>query len=369
MHTRCERSKRTARRAMLSGGIAAVAMLATAGQAFADSVSLSVTTTTGASDPVAGVSRIFTLSGTSAVANRVWVKYRAPGGAACAPSASQDSGEPLFREFSSFYGTSVNGAFSLQEASTWSEAGTLVFCYWLSSSSSDIATPFTQTITFRRPTGTITASINPIAPRPGQAATVTVTGASESVARVFAKVRPAGGAPCAATYSSDTGDELLGGTEVNGAFSLPVSMTQENAGSYLLCLWLAGSSDDPTPIAGPQPQPFTVGVPPAPAPAPPAAVPPQRVSSTLTVTRRKTRRAGRYAGRLRTTRICRRNRVVVLRRVGSGARSFARSRTRADGTYTLKRSRRLRGRVYVVVAARRQGAVICASGRTRRIRG
>jgi len=348
------------RKRVLTGLTVAVGFLALGtGPAFADSVTLSVTTTTGASDPAAGVGRVFTLSGTSAVATRVWVRYRAPGGAPCAPSPSTDSGEELFDDSTPYFNSAnVNGAFKIARASTWNAPGTYVFCYWLSPQSNTVSTPFTQAITFRAPTGTITATVNPITPMAGQTATVNVTGASEVPAYVFAKIRGDGGAPCAPTYSSDTGTELIESTSVNGAFSLSATTTQLTAGTYLICLWLADSYDDPTPIAGPQPQPFTVL-------APPPVVQKERISVSSTLRRR----GARYRGTISTRRDCLNRRVVVLRRVGSGKKSFGQTRTRSNGTFTIQRSRRLRGKVYVVVASRGQGPVTCSLGRSGQIRG
>jgi len=352
------------KRAALCGVVVAIGLLVGPGQAFADSATISVTTTTGASDPAAGVARVFTLSGTSAVATAVWVKYRAAGGAACAPSAEADTGTSLYRGSTSFYGRAVNGAFTLSGADTWRTPGTFVFCIWLSSQATSVATPFMQAITFRAPTGTITASVNPITPQVDEAATVTVTGASEMAASVFAKIRPGGGVGCAPTFSADSGDGLIFGKGVDGAFSLPVTTTQRTAGSYLLCLWLATSSTDPAPIAGPQPQLFNVVGPP-PAPPQPAAVPPTRVAASSSLRRR----GSRYSGRLNTRSDCLRRRTVVLRRVGSGTRSFGRTLTRNDGTFTFQRTRRLRGRIYVVVVARRQAQTICSAGRSATLRG
>jgi hypothetical protein len=98
-----------------------------------------------------------------------------------------------------------------------------------------------------------TPPVWPAIPRPGKSATLTVTGASEAPMQAYAKIRAAGGAPCAPTYNADSGDSLLDGTDVNGAFSLTADVTRGDPGSYLICLWLASSSDDPAPIAGPQP--------------------------------------------------------------------------------------------------------------------
>lgn len=359
-----ERSRRTyhiGKRAALCGLAIALGLLVGPGQALADSATISVTTTAGAPDPVAGVPRTFTLAGSSALPSRVWVKYRPPGGAACAPSAYTDSGTPLF-DFTPFYGGNVNGAFNFSNADAWRTPGSFVFCIWLSDSSTTVTTPFTQAINFRSPTGTITATVNPITPRINEAATVTVTGASEAPAKVFAKLRPAGGAACAPTFSADSGDSLITGESVNGAFSLPVTTTPSAAGSYLLCLWLAASSTDPAPIAGPQPQPFTVVGPP---PPPPVAAASTRVAASSSLRRR----GSRYSGRLSTSSDCLGQRTVVLRRLGGGTKAFGRTLTRTNGTFTFQRTRRLRGSVYAVVVAQRRATTICGAGRSTPIRG
>jgi hypothetical protein len=359
---RSGRNERAGKRAALFGLAVAIGLLGTSGQAFADSATISVTTTTGASDPAAGVARVLTLSGTSAVATDVWVKYRAVGGAACAPSADADSGTELSFGNTSFWGRAVNGAFTFSGAEAWRAPGTFVFCIWLSAQRTSVATPFTQAISFRAPTGTITATVNPVTPQIDETATVTVTGASEAPSSVFAKVRPSGGTGCAPTFSADVGDDLIFDKAVDGAFSIPVTTTQRTAGSYLLCLWLARSSTDPAPIAGPQPQPFNVVGPP---PPPQAVVPPTLVAASSTLRRR----GSRYSGRISTRSDCRGRRTVVLRRLGSRTRSFGRTLTRNDGTFTLQRTRRLRGSIYVVVVARRQAQTICSMARSPAIRG
>jgi hypothetical protein len=353
---------RARKRAVLCGLMVAGGLMIGAGPAFADSVTLSVTTTTGASDPVVGIGRTFTLSGSSAVPTNVFMKYRPAGGAPCASSAATDSGTTAFN---SFYGNPVNGAFSIALAGTWRLPGTFVFCYWLAPSDVAVATPFTQAITFRPPTGTITATVDPITPQVNQPATITVTGASEAPSFVFASIRPAGPAGCAPTYSADTGTGLLSGTPVNGAFSIPVTTTQRTAGSYVLCLWLADSSTDATPIAGPQPQPFNVVGP----PPPPVVVLPV-IASHYTTSSTLRRRAARYSGRVAGFSGCQGRRTVVLRRVGSGTKSFGRSLSRANGTFTIQRSRRLRGTLYVIVLQRKASAtVICNTTRSGTIRG
>ncbi|HEX8121707.1 MAG TPA: hypothetical protein VF549_10640 [Solirubrobacteraceae bacterium] len=248
------------------------AVAALCAQALADSASLSFTDTSGNSDPAADVPRTFTISGATSTPKTVYVKYRNPGGAACAPSAESDSGDWYGVSDSSYdyeYGSDVNGSYSLSGVKTWRGAGTYMFCIWIADSSSQGVSPITQTITFRSPTGTITGTIDPGRPEPGQTATITVTGASESPKRVYATIRGAGGAPCAQTYDADSGSSLIDGESVNGNFSVPATTKQDEAGSYLVCLWLASSSTDASPVAGPQPLSFDVGYPPTPPPPSP----------------------------------------------------------------------------------------------------
>jgi hypothetical protein len=250
---------------------ALVVLLICSGSALADSASINVTNTAGGSDPAAHLPRVFTVSGITEAPERIFIKYRNPGGAPCASSAETDTGR-WFENYSIYDDVSTNGAFSYSNADTWSEPGTFVFCIWIAESESAIVTtPITQTITFRSPTGTITATVNPATPAPGQKATVTVTGSSEAPEKVFAKVQPVGGAGCAPTYEADSGSNLVEVQNVNGSFSEQAITTQSKAGQYLICLWLAESPNDTSPVAGPQPETFTVASPPPPPPPPPPA--------------------------------------------------------------------------------------------------
>src|ERR1035437_824198 len=67
--------------------------------ALADSATITVDNTSGQSDPATQLPRVFTLTGVSAAPESVFVKYRSPGGAPCAPSAQSDSGQTLDREY------------------------------------------------------------------------------------------------------------------------------------------------------------------------------------------------------------------------------------------------------------------------------
>ncbi len=285
--------------ALLLTGITAGAALCP--QAFADSASITVTNTAGQSDPAAEMPRVFTVSGDASAPERIFIKYRNPGGAPCASTAATDTGQ-WFEGYYEEYGdaTEVNGAFSFSRAGTWNEKGTFVFCIWIAPNDHTIVpTPITQTITFRSPTGTITATTNPLLPRPEQATTITVAGSSEAPEKVFAKIRPAGGAACAQTYEADSGNELIEGQYVNGSFSEQATTTQSKAGTYLICLWLAGSATDTSPIAGPQPETFTVVSPPPPPPPPsPCIIPAFSTRMHLSTVERRIRAGHCRVGRI-----------------------------------------------------------------------
>ena len=245
---------------------ALVIAFAGAGTALADSATLSVLNTAGQSDPVAGLPRTFRLSGATSTDTNLWVKYRNPGGAPCGPTADSDSGSLVRndRGYDTMYGWEENGSFNDGDVVSWSWPGTYMFCIWIAPSRTSSVTPITQVITFRSPTGTISATLNPVNPAPGQSATVTIGGVSEAPENVYATVRSAG-APCSPTYSADynlSGSSSLDdGTSVNGNFAVTHTVSEESAGNYVICLWLADSSTSLTPIAGPQPIPFTVGTP------------------------------------------------------------------------------------------------------------
>jgi hypothetical protein len=72
----------------------------------------------------------------------------------------------------------------------------------------------------------------------------TVTGISDGPKYLFVAHRPAGGAPCAPSYQSDTGEGIsaLSRTSVNGPFSVQAAIGWDKVGSELFCMWLAGDS-------------------------------------------------------------------------------------------------------------------------------
>jgi hypothetical protein len=258
--------------------LGALALLGFATDASAETASMSWTDTTGRDDPTSGLSRTMTIKGNSPAPRRLYIRVRAPGGAPCANTADSDSGDYLEVDSSTigpsssdwdrnYYGTEVNGDFSFRDVGSWTGGtGTFMFCFWIADSPTTPVTAISQQITFRNRTGVISAALNPATPVANQDATVTFSGSSEGPATVYAKVRTAG-APCAATYSADPGDEVVDGVSVDGAYAVPGKIKVDH-GTHVICMWLARSSTDATPLAGPQPLVFTI-----PAPPPPCVVP------------------------------------------------------------------------------------------------
>jgi hypothetical protein len=225
--------------------VATAALAAGAGTALAAGESISITTADGLSDPVAFIPRIFTVRGTAPGATRLFVKHRAIGGASCAPTPYLDPGS----SWTGFYNLPVNGAFSFPKAITWDAAGSWMFCFWLGSDERVTSTPVSQTVIFRLPTGSMSASVTPTLIRPNQRLQVTVAGASEAARNLYAKVRRAGTGPCATSYELDVGQSLISGESVNGAFTGDAITFEPTPGRYVVCAWLAGPPSDSTPIA------------------------------------------------------------------------------------------------------------------------
>lgn len=237
---------RQAQRAAVLGIVAALALLAGTPAALAASPSITVTTTVGQSDPVAWIPRLFTVSGSAPTSERLYVKHRAAGGAPCAPSPYTDTGSA----WTGFYDLPVSGSFSFQKVITWDAIGNWMFCFWLAPDQETISTPTAQIVSFRMPTGSFApATISPLLLRPDVDATITITGVSEAPRFLFAKVKPADAQPCALTYDAEQGEPLINGEMAEGAFTGRRVMNQESAGTFQICFWLTGATNDPLPIA------------------------------------------------------------------------------------------------------------------------
>jgi len=249
---------------------------------------------------VEDVARSFVFAGVADTPLYLYVKYRPAGGAPCAPSASSDSGEAF-----AFYGESVDGSFQLQTAWTWTESGTFLFCMWLAHDSDEVSSPFTRTVTFRNPNGSVSLTTAPPVLAPNVTGTLAVSGTSEAPRSLYVKYRPSGGAACAPSPSTDSGSAFdVYGESVNGAFSFRQTVKFDRAGSYLFCVWLREDSSDVDPIGG-TPAAFTVTV---------RSVVrcrvPRVVGLRLATARSRIRRANCAVGRIRRTRSSRVGRVL-----------------------------------------------------------
>ena len=82
------------------------------------------------------------------------------------------------------------------------------------------------------------------------------------------------------------------------------------------------------------------------------------------------RRGSTYSGRVSSPQAgCVAKRRVVLRVVGKGTRAYGSATVGSRGTFTIRRSKRLRGRVYVALAATKTSTLICEKAASKRIRG
>jgi hypothetical protein len=235
--------------------VVTLALLGSAGPAWADSASLSVTTDGGLPDPVAYIPRVFTVSGTATGSVNLYVKHRAAGGPPCAASAYTDSG--TFLE-GAFYGVPISGAFAMNKTLTWRRPGTWLVCFWMASEETSITAPTSQVMTVRGPPAAIGATMTPNPAHAGEPAQITVAGTTEAPRRVYAKIRAADGTPCGPTFDADPGGGMIAGWSVEGAFAIKANLDNPVLGQYLICTWLAGDSADDLPVAGPVAQVFGV---------------------------------------------------------------------------------------------------------------
>jgi hypothetical protein len=103
-----------------------------------------------------------------------------------------------------------------------------------------------------------------------------------------------------------------------------------------------------------------------PGPGPSGCPVKQRVAASVTLKRR----GSTYSGRVSSPQAgCVAKRRVVLRVVGKGTRAYGSATVRSRGTFTIRRSKRLRGRVYVALAATKTSTLICEKAASKRIRG
>lgn len=211
-------------------------------EASEESVSLHILNAEAERDPVEDVGRVFEFTVQSTSDKYLWVTYRGTGGASCAPTYSGDSGDELIS-------TEIpSGLQTVREPITWQNPGRYLFCMWLGSSSDDPdSRVFSMVVSFRQPRGSVSFSARPPRPQVNGATVLRFHGSSEAPRYVFVTERSAGGAPCAPTYSSDSGSHIIG-ENVDGGFAVRYVRTFDSPGTYMYCVWLAEDSDDTAPI-------------------------------------------------------------------------------------------------------------------------
>jgi hypothetical protein len=209
-----------------------------------DSVTLAVLDSNGKNDAVEDVGRVLDFTVQSAADAYLYVKDRPAGGSTCAPTYGADSGNEIVSAE-----TVAAGSNDIRQTVNWSNAGRYLFCMWIATSSDDPNSQvFSQAVKFRPPRASI-AFGHPSRVAVNQAATLRFYGSSEAPRALFVKERAAGGAGCAPTYDSDSGNELIRAKSVNGGYNETYVRTFDKAGTYLYCVWLADSSADTRSVA------------------------------------------------------------------------------------------------------------------------
>lgn len=220
----------------------------------ADTATLTVADANGTPDPVARVSRVVTITGTTTAPQYLYMKSRAAGGAPCAPSSADDPGVVPFRHpyTGDAFGGMVNGDFTLKRTGPWPSVGPQLFCIWLAGSESQSVMPMSQIVTFRAPTGTIAVAVTPAQVVPGQAIMVRIRGTSEAPAVVNATLHGSANPSCAASYGDDGGRTLVHTNVGEGTFSLVATSKELYANDTAVCAWLSDPFNPSSPFAGPQ---------------------------------------------------------------------------------------------------------------------
>ena len=219
---------------------AAVALLAAgANAARAATITLSV-----GADPAEEQSMPITVSGVSDMQSTVSGYIRPAGDAPCGTwyiGEIEAGGQDAI--VNHFVGS---GPYSFVQNLTVPDPGDYRICAYLGTGQvPEALTSVSFTVRSNRASVAIDAPATVV---PNQAFVLTLRGATEITRRLVIHRKPAGGTACGGASSTDVeGSELLR-TEIQGAYSVPVTQTLP-AGAYLFCAWVQESSSDLNPEA------------------------------------------------------------------------------------------------------------------------
>lgn len=232
---------------------AAACLLAIAPLARADTVDLRVIDAGGRVDPVQDIARTFEFNVASGSNSYLFVKFRPSGGPGCAPTAASDSGDELVS-----YAKVAAGSQIVTKVETFDDDGPHIFCSWLGAGTDSATLTSSQVVIFRRPSASIRFEGSPRTLGVDSPAKLLFSGRSEAPRQLLVKVRRTGGAGCAPTADSDSGEYLFYDS-VNGSFDFTRVVKYSEKGSYTVCTWIARNSSDTEPVISPKRFTFFVG--------------------------------------------------------------------------------------------------------------
>jgi hypothetical protein len=229
-----ERRRRTrAARIALAAGIAFLV-----GPAAADAATLQLSVS---ADPAEDRAITVTASGTADGFSAVDVVIRHAGGAGCAATRGTDIGGTTTHDT-----TVAAGTYSLSRTYTPEEPRRYLMCGWIARGGT-VEARASREVDVRSNAATVGFAV-PATAVPGEPVVITVTGATEILRSLRGTVKPAGGAGCGSSSTTDSGGSELFYRTVQGAYSESRSYTFD-PGTYLLCAWIQEGSGDLAPEA------------------------------------------------------------------------------------------------------------------------
>jgi hypothetical protein len=201
---------------------------------------------------------------------------RPAGGISCQPTFTSD--ETAVGNADKVIADQENptGPFNVSESYDPANPGSYLVCAWVEQGSNDVVTAGPTSTTFAAQAPQVpefTVGL-PTAPTPNRAFQVAYTTQTDQQLELDSTIKPAGGAPCGATFELEeqqAGDNntervLFSGQNVYGGPTTATATSTQAAGSYVICSWIEGPNDGEVDAASTTP--FTIPPPPPPTPKP-----------------------------------------------------------------------------------------------------